>query len=400
MITVINNFNESTEMYEAKSLAEASTLFMLEANQLVNDFSMDLLLTEHKYLYEHGEQIDWVTESDEGGLKIMDKVNNLVQNAKTLFLKILNNIISFVQEKTAQVIAFFKKHGLDKATITKAFKENGDYKINASVFILDYEKHLNILENEADILFVNKDNAKDAHKNGGLYTKPGQFFEEMEKYFETEPTTAKENGLANTIIEIIYNNDKILKSAKKEYKVACKSLDDEKKRIAGKKTMAAEDINNDLTALRAGIMNNTYIMRDLTKIYAKLLNEAISIAKDVVGEQKSKSKDKKDENKNDGNRLGNGGSSSSDSGSASSKGHKTNSDGTVELNDDDVNIKEAALAYMRECLEGTTEVDEELLQECTEFILEAAKKKGKKAVEDELVDPAIAKTAKKKFKKG
>ena len=108
MITVINNFNESTEMYDG-TLQEAASQFVLEANQLVNDFSMDLLLTEHKYLFEHGEQLDWVTEADDnGGLKIVSKVKGFFANIGAIFQKIYNNLIAWVNEHICNAITFFK----------------------------------------------------------------------------------------------------------------------------------------------------------------------------------------------------------------------------------------------------------------------------------------------------
>ena len=296
MITVINNFNESTEMYEGMSLADASAQFMLEANQLVNDFMMDLLMTEHQYLFDHGEQLDWTQEAADGGLGFMDKIGNLVDNAKNLFLKIVNSIIAFVQEKTTQVINWFRKIGLDKAKIEKAFKKNPDEDLEVPKCITDYNGFISDIESGYEKAFANASNAVDKNAGDSLITSAGEFLEEFDPYFEDEKVKA--SGVAvDNVIQIIFKSDKILKSAKKAYKKATDSLESAKKKIASKKTRDADDIKDELEALRAGVLNNTYVMRDLVKLYGTLTKEAINIAKDLVKVQKDKDKDKSDEEK-------------------------------------------------------------------------------------------------------
>lgn len=300
MITVINNFNESTEMYEGMSLADASAQFMLEANQLVNDFMMDLLMTEHQYLFDHGEQIDWTNEAADGGLGFMDKVGNLVDNAKNLFLKIVNNIIAFVQEKTSQVINWFRKIGLDKSKITKAFKNNQNEDLEVPKCITHYGDFITKIENEYTSAFANASTASTKDSNNEMITSAGEFLEKFDDWFDDVKVKSSEVA-ADNVINIIFKSDSIIKSAKKAYKKATDSLENAKKKFAGKKNMDGSDIKDELEKLRAGVLNNTYVMRDLVKVYGGLVREAITIAKEMVKVQKGKDKDddKKEDKKDD-----------------------------------------------------------------------------------------------------
>ena len=409
MITVINNFNENVEMYEGMSLADASAQFMIESNQLVNDFMMDLLMTEHQYLYDHGEQIDWTQEAADGGLSFMDKIGNLVNNAKNLFLKIVNNIIAFVQEKTAQVINWFRKIGLNKSNIRTAFEKNPDEKVDLPKCISKYNEFLSSVETGYTSAFANAENA--IAKNGAdkMITSAGEFINDFDPYFETDPVTAKQVPV-DILIDIIFKSDKITKSAKKAYKKATDSLENAKKKFASKKNRDADDIKDDLEAFRAGILNNTYVMRDLVKIYGALVREAITLAKELVKTQKGKDKDAKKDKENkakpqkgQSNNTTRGkfnadtGTDPGKAGDPTSDDYSENIDnlrdsGMVnasyieedEMNDllieaceyilgidnYDETFNEAA-DYVVGCINGDYEADSELLEACAEYILEA-----------------------------
>ena len=361
MITVINNFNENVEMYEGMSLADASAQFMLEANQLVNDFMMDLLMTEHQYLYDHGEQIDWTQEAADGGLSFMDKVSNLISNAKNLFLKIVNNIIAFVQEKTSQVINWFKKIGLTKSNIRNAFAKNQDEKVDISNSLLNLNNYLDLVGSVADQHFVTASDIDSKADN--LFTSAGELIDAIEDkgYYEDQTKSAKEIPVDN-IINIIFSSDKLISFVKKIYKKATDSLEKAKKKFAAKKSMDSSDIKEKLDNLRAGVLNNTYIMRDFVKIIGNLVKEAISIARDLVKTEKNKDKDDKKKEKEDANKPDN------------DQTDEPKDDKTENSKEDEVKTESTylddAIDYLQGCLEGTYEIDEELLEACVNIVNE------------------------------
>ena len=54
MITVIDNYNESAfDCYKGMSLGDAVNSMVLESHNVVSELMMDVLLTEHSYLYEN-----------------------------------------------------------------------------------------------------------------------------------------------------------------------------------------------------------------------------------------------------------------------------------------------------------------------------------------------------------
>lgn len=376
MITVINNFNESTEMYEGMSLADASAQFMLEANQLVNDFMMDLLMTEHQYLFDHGEQLDWTQEAADGGLGFADKVGNLVNNAKNLFLKIVNNIIAFVQEKTSQVINWFKKIGLTKSNIRSAFTKNGNEDVEVIDAIVNYDSFINSVEASYTAAFASSSNieSKDDDK---MITSAGEFLEHFDKSFNERSVKASQVPVDN-VISIIFNSDKIVKSAKKAYKKATDSLEQAKRKVASKKTMDASDIKDKLEKLRAGVLNNTYVMRDLVKIYGNLVREAINVAKDLVKVQKDKDKDdKKKENENTAKEEPKNEAPAKETTEkingkdvkVVSKGKSSSNPSQTDVENESADL-DLAVDYLQGCLEGTYEIDNELLEACVEVVNE------------------------------
>ena len=257
MITVINNFNESTEMYDG-TLQEAASQFVLEANQLVNDFSMDLLLTEHKYLFEHGEQLDWVTEADEnGGLKFVNKVKDFFSGFAELFKKIYNNIVAWINEHIGKMITFFKSIQHDEAGIRKAFgKANTTY--NVPAFMVNKAGSMEISGNviryfsdEAVKKFSQDDDEASIRQKlskNEFITRSNQFYEELDKKgvfasIKVESGSAEAKTIEDNVVEFIFKSNKYVNEAKRVYNDAVNNLESLKKRVSQNKSREADDIS-------------------------------------------------------------------------------------------------------------------------------------------------------------
>lgn len=150
MISVVNT-NGATTMsnpYSRMSLAETCSSLVLEANNIVNDLQMDILLNEHQYLYENAVEISYVNEdgSDNNNtVKLKDKILNALSEFGKKIMAAFDKAIEWVKEFIDNFIIELRKRFVSKkhydqavAAFEKVFK-NGMAATDVAPYTVDYE---------------------------------------------------------------------------------------------------------------------------------------------------------------------------------------------------------------------------------------------------------------------
>lgn len=139
----------------------------------------------------------------------------------------------------------------------------------------------------------------------------------------------------------------------------------EGKAIASGDLKDSDDIAEMLSRYRAAVMHNSYILRDISKVYAFAMRGAIRVAKQVVNADKG--------NKYSTSSTKVNGKEVLKSAVRQSKGSPNSAYQDEEVGQESANLVNDASDYIQGCLEGRYKLDEELFNECSAVVLEAAK---------------------------
>lgn len=156
IVNVINGqstgISESAEpnVFAGMSLAEACGQLQANVSDILNEMNMGILLNEHMYLRENGEDIQYVNEAD---TKLKDRIGGAIDNIIKQVSQLWDSLVKWVQERVENVRMAFARAGIDKKK-AEAAKSGSIPKCDIKVVTT---KSVN-----RALSFINKDKINDA----------------------------------------------------------------------------------------------------------------------------------------------------------------------------------------------------------------------------------------------
>jgi len=290
MISVITNENVVSNPYPGMSLAEACGQLMLETEQMVNELNMNILLTEHAYLYENGVEIEYVDEAgveNSKAAELKQKVVDFIHKIGQKISELWDKLIEWVTQRIDEVATAFKRMSITKDKFNKAKealnKIQGVYLKDVVKYDVNYDKFLG----EYEGLF-NMGTGFEAGREGA--DKEGNMLNVYERYVKPVYTghgsdIAIDVAAFEAAGEVVFSKDKILKDIKDCKKKANAEIEKLKKQARAAK---AEDMSEELNKLTFAAKNNSKIAKDCSRVYHAYLSNQIAIIRGVFANDKIK----------------------------------------------------------------------------------------------------------------
>lgn len=117
IVNVINGqssgISESTgpNVFEGMSLAEACGQLQANVSDILNEMNMGILLNEHMYLRENGEDIQYVNEAD---TKLKDRIGSAIDNIIKQVSQLWDKLVTWIQDRVEDARMAFARAGIDK----------------------------------------------------------------------------------------------------------------------------------------------------------------------------------------------------------------------------------------------------------------------------------------------
>lgn len=117
IVNVINGqssgISESAEpnVFAGMSLAEACGQLQANVSDILNEMNMGILLNEHMYLRENGEDIQYVNEAD---TKLKDRIGGAIDNIIKQVSNLWDSLVKWVQERVYNFRMALARAGIDK----------------------------------------------------------------------------------------------------------------------------------------------------------------------------------------------------------------------------------------------------------------------------------------------
>lgn len=276
MITIINT---PSSMYEGMSMADAAGQMVLECNNIIHEFEMDVLLSEHAYLYENACEVEYFVENriTEAGKSLVAKAQAAIEKVRQVISDLWHKLVDWVTTKVTEI----KKKFIAAKNFTKE-KVIGAYNavVAKGAFAKEQLEHMFTNKWIFDVDFKNfsSEGYISDMKDEVEYTKAGQYYAEVKKHAKVRDTDFIIEK-ATTAVFDINSMVKDIKQAQKDADDNLKKMADTMKRTANFNPDTKNDvISETMTKLNACLNNNSVVCRDKIKLYTEFTNESIKLA--------------------------------------------------------------------------------------------------------------------------
>lgn len=283
MISVIEHeTNAVSNPYPGMNLAEACNAMEIFTLEATNEFQMDVLLSEHAYLYANGSEVSYVDEAgnlSEKGKALKEKAMAMIHAIGKKLSELWEKLAEWVSQRMTEVKAAFAKASMSEKNIN-AVRFNFDelfpdgVETNAVKYSVS-DEFLNggwraYIHKDADIT---KENASEffdhfVTKNPGAITIDKRLFDD-----------------ANAVVFITSGANLLMKQIKEEKK---KSNDSIKEMINQVKSAKPDDMDELIAGLKDTIVSNNRITKEAIKVYHLYVTMYISILKAVMSTKEAK----------------------------------------------------------------------------------------------------------------
>ena len=279
MISVINTEPEViSNPFPGMNLAEACNAAEISVMEIMNEFHMGVLLTEHAYLYENGVEIEYVDEAgnlNERAANLKAKAIEAVKAAGRKIAELFDKALQWVVNVAESVKIAMKKAGIrpsDVGYIANNFDtvfSDGPIPITVNCTI--------------DNKFFKEDSLRDAMKNEKQVNE--NRVDPYEKYVTVEDNTIDiDKEVFNTAWANI-NDKRVINSIKEAKRNANQRIND---KITEIKKIGHEDMNEEIAGLKDAMRANTKATASLIKVYHAYMNQQIAIVRAVMNSPKGR----------------------------------------------------------------------------------------------------------------
>lgn len=273
MISVINTEPEViSNPFPGMNLAEACNAAEISVMEIMNEFHMGVLLTEHAYLYENGVEIEYVDEAgnlNERAANLKAKAIEAVKAAGRKIAELFDKALQWVVNVAENVKIAMKKAGIrpsDVGYIANNFDtvfSDGPIPVTVNCII--------------DDKFFKEDSLRDTMKNEKQVNE--NRVDPYEKYVTVEDNTIDiDKEVFNTAWANI-NDKRVINSIKEAKRNANQRIND---KIATIKKIGHEDMNEEIAGLKGAMRANTKATASLIKVYHAYMNQQIAIVRKVM----------------------------------------------------------------------------------------------------------------------
>lgn len=276
MITVITNESKVTSNpYPGMSLAEACGAMEVAVMEAVNELQMDVLISEHSYLYANGTEMEYTNEAgeiNENGASLKQKVIDTITSIGDKIRELWDKAAEWAMQAIANAKAWLTKQGIKEADVRRINRHaNEVFKEQRLTYSskYDFDKSFNPVDVKArdesylDLMTGKKSDAGDIM---GVFVS------------DNSHDIAIDEEVFNTAVEVVLH-DTIVKGINNAKKQANEALKDAIKQI---KQAKPDDMNAQIAGLKENMAANTKITKAMIKVYHLYMNENIGIVRTVL----------------------------------------------------------------------------------------------------------------------
>lgn len=283
MISVIDReTNAVSNPYPGMNLAEACNAMEIFTLEACNEFQMDVLLSEHAYLYANGNEVSYVDEAgnlNEKGAALKEKAMNLLSTVAAKLSELWDKLTEWLSQRATEVKAAFAKASMsekDVKAVWSKFNElfpNG-FETSAVKYSVSDEFSnggwRDYIHKNADIT---KENASEFFDH--FVTKnPGEIKIDKDAFFNAYATVFVTGG-----------SNWLMKQINDEKKKSNKSIKD---MIATVKSTKPDDMDDLIAGLKDTIVSNNRITKEAIKVHHLRITMYISMLKAVMSTKEAK----------------------------------------------------------------------------------------------------------------
>ena len=279
MISVINTEPEViSNPFPGMNLAEACNAAEISVMEIMNEFHMGVLLTEHAYLYENGVEIEYVDEAgnlNERAANLKATAIEAVKAAGRWVAEMFDKALQWVIKVAGDVKIAMKKAGIrpsDVSYIANNFDivfSDGPIPLSVNCII--------------DDKFFKEDSLRDAMKNEKQVNE--NRVDPYEKYVTVEDNTIDINKEVFNTAWANINDKRIINSIKEAKRNANQRIND---KITEIKKVGHEDMNEEIAGLKGAMKANAKATTSLIKVYHAYMNQQIAIVRAVMNSPKGR----------------------------------------------------------------------------------------------------------------
>lgn len=273
MISVINTEPEVTSNpFPGMSLAEACNAAEISVMDIMNEFHMGILLTEHSYLYENGVEMEYVDEAgnlNERAANLKAKAIEAITAAGRTIAELFDKALEWVVNAAESAKIALQKAGIRSADVNHIINNfDSVFSDDNIVAKVKYTVDPSFTQSGAFIGFM-----RTAKQVGEERQDP------YEKYVTAGENTIKINsGVFKAAWDAI-NSSALKNSITSAKKSANTGIKDQITRI---KKMGHEDMNEEISGLKDAMRANTKAATSLIKVYHAYMNQQIAIVRAVM----------------------------------------------------------------------------------------------------------------------
>ena len=273
MITIINT---PSSMYEGMTIADAASQMVLEANNVIHEFEMDVLLSEHAYLYENACEVEYFVENKitDAGKNLVAKAHAAIEKVRKIIADLWNKLVDWVTTKVTEIKKKFLAAGVKEKSLRAVVADKDNDAVTKVVEAVEKSDN-NWIFGISEDAFTTDGYISDIIDADKVYA--------VGEYFKKEQDAATEvrdfRIIFETAVSYVYADAKIINQIKKAQKAADAELLKMKKEFAQAFTKKEDpEAHSELmTAVKACLNNNTAVTRDKVKLYTTLTSESIKI---------------------------------------------------------------------------------------------------------------------------
>lgn len=283
MISVIEHeTNAVSNPYPGMNLAEACNAMEIFTLEACNEFQMDVLLSEHAYLYANGNEVSYIDEAgnlSEKGKALKEKAMAMISTVGAKLSELWDKLTEWLSQRMTEVKAAFAKASMSEKDVKAVWSKFGDLfpeGITTSAIKYSVSDEFSdggwraYIHKDADIT---KENTAEFF-NHFVTKNPGETKIDKDTFFK-----------AYSVVFVTGGSNWLMKQINAEKK---KSNESVKAMINQVKSAKPDDMDELVAGLKDTIVSNNRITKEAIKVHHLRITMYVSILKAVMSTKEAK----------------------------------------------------------------------------------------------------------------
>ena len=291
MVTVIDNYGYNNNLFEGMSVSDAASQLVIEANNIASDMMMDILLTEHSYLYENATEIRYVNEAGEEtpeGANLKSGILDKIKAFGALIASAFKRLKESIAENVSRIVALIRSKMINRTEFNNALNQYADDEVS---YIIGYgdqilsklaepKKYFIMANTEAEIKAISDEDIK----------KSGDVKKEILGEYEKRTGSTVGNSMENLLSITFDNGKKYISAINSSEKFANQTLRNVEKLV---KMTKGEDAPNVISKIAKCISSNSITCKDLINVYNTVFMAHVKCAISIIKKMRKEDSDAK-----------------------------------------------------------------------------------------------------------